>query len=259
MMWRVFSEHSFAVSFLDLFWGLLFFVKVVHWRFVLCCKWQTGYMESVQTPGQLLFLPVVRLPCCLFAGRPLSFFRFLLETFCWAGLGLVLIGLRTRTRIRNESMQLTWTCMGNANVELAALGSQTVCPGSVFRFPVYRWAAGQINWLQYDWWHCQTAFRNHLLTNLLKQLNESLPNVTVRLGLILGRPCPWRYIADRPHSAPQSLYDFGLRFSGTTTGFDFCFIHAAMLPVRGSGSFGFGFSCALLFIVCSFSFAHATA
>lgn len=75
-------------------------------------------------------------------------------------------------------MQLTWTCMGNSNVGWAP----NRCPGSC---P----AAGQINWLQYDWWHCQTAFRHHLLTNLLKQLNESLPND--RIVVCLSVYLPW--------------------------------------------------------------------
>jgi len=154
--------------------GSLLFVKVVYWRFVMCCKWQAR-VSRLQLPGFAAFsIPLF----------PTISYFFLFSGFIGdillSWFAVVLVQQRTRTRIRNESMQLTWTCMGNSKDSKGhpvCFLSRVLCP-----------AAGQINWLQYDWWHCQTAFRHHLLTNLLKQLNESLPNDSVCLGFQSSDP-----------------------------------------------------------------------
>lgn len=210
----------------------------------MCCKWQAR-VSRLQT--SVAWCRVFPLSVFLFSfifSLPLFFLWVLLGTFCWTGSLWSLCSRKHEPEL--ETNQCNW--LGRAWEIRMLVGLPSRCPGSC---P----AAGQINWLQYDWWHCQTAFRHHLLTNLLKQLNESLPNDSVLyLSICLGLH-PWTSVSIftriRDPRFPQVWIRLWLwaRFSGTR--FDFCIIHAASSMVF--------LLIPLLSIVCTFSFAHAKA
>lgn len=178
----------------------------------MCCKWQAR-VSRLQT--SVAWCRVFPLSVFLFSfifSLPLFFLWVLLGTFCWTGLLWSLCSRKHEPEL--ETNQCNW--LGRAWEIRMLVGLPSRCPGSC---P----AAGQINWLQYDWWHCQTAFRHHLLTNLLKQLNESLPND--RIVVCLSVYLPWTPSMDLgfyfyENFGPPDLlkseyvYDFGLGFQG---------------------------------------------
>lgn len=167
----------------------------------MCCKWQAR-VSRLQT--SVAWCRVFPLSVFLFSfifSLPLFFLWVLLGTFCWTGSLWSLCSRKHEPEL--ETNQCNW--LGRAWEIRMLVGLPSRCPGSC---P----ASGQINWLQYDWWHCQTAFRHHLLTNLLKQLNESLPNDSVLyLSICLGLH-PWNSgsiftrISDPPISSSLNTF-----------------------------------------------------
>lgn len=169
---------------------LLVLHSFVYWHFVMCCKWQPRRHMDKGTDSVCSWLVPLLL---LHAG-----FLFHFEAF-----GKLLTSLSHqywRTNGAPAPFSVKWKTCGWLQLTRTAFEIEIQSPWSELltqcQWPE-DWTSclaighGQINWLQYLWlMTLADCVFNHLLTKLLKQLNESLPNAYAgsqrQLSLLLG-------------------------------------------------------------------------